>query len=222
MRLVNVIKNPVGRKLFMALTGLAMAAFLVVHLLGNTTLFAGSDALNIYAATLHRLGPLVWVTRLGLAVLLAAHVGFGVWLTLENRRARPEKYAVRNRRAATFASQTMIWSGLVLLAFIVLHLAHFTLRLLWPEASHVLDGAGRPDVFLMVTENFRHPLRALVYVGAMAALFCHLAHGLQSLCQTFGLNNDRTLPVIARLGLFAALALAAGFAFIPLWALGGF
>ena len=98
MRLVNVIKNPVGRKLFMALTGLAMAAFLVVHLLGNTTLFAGSDALNAYAATLHKLGPLVWVARLGLALLLATHVGFGVWLTLENRRARPEKE--KERRAA--------------------------------------------------------------------------------------------------------------------------
>lgn len=212
----KLFKNSVGRKLIMAATGLGMIGFVVIHLLGNFSIFLGPDGINLYAERLHSLGPLLWLARLGIAAMAALHIGFGIWLTLENRRAKPEGYAVKKRLASTFASETMIYSGLLLLAFILFHLLHFTLGVVFPETSSLVDSAGRADVFTMVAESFRKVPIVIIYLAAMGVLFFHVGHGFKSLVQTIGLNNDTTLPLFGKVSPLLAVGLALGYVSIPM------
>ena len=218
----KLLKNPVGKKLIMAATGLGMIGFVVAHLLGNLSIFLGPDGINLYAARLHSLGPLLWLFRLGILGLAACHIGFGIWLTLENRAAKPQGYAVHKRLASGFSSETMIYSGLLILAFVAFHLLHFTLRVVFPEISNLADAAGRPDVFTMMVASFRKVYVAAIYVLAMAVLFFHVGHGFQSLLQTVGLNNDKTKPLLDKASPLLAFLLALGFISIPALALLGF
>jgi succinate dehydrogenase / fumarate reductase cytochrome b subunit len=126
---MRLLSDSIGRKAVVAVTGLVMVLFVVVHLLGNSTIFAGPDGINAYAEKLHGLGPFVWAFRAFMGVMLCLHVIFAVLLTLENRTASPDKYAVKKMLKATFAGETMIWTGLLLLAFIVYHLLQFTVRI---------------------------------------------------------------------------------------------
>lgn len=218
---MQILTNTVGRKLLMAVTGLFMLFFVIVHLLGNSTIFIGPGALNLYAEKLHSLGPLVWMFRGFMLAMLGIHVIFGVLLTLENWAANPGKYAVNRKLKATFSSETMIWTGVLLLAFLVYHLLQFTLRVtpdITPEAV-----ANRPgDVFSMVITSFRHTGISLLYVGAMIVLFLHLKHGIQSFFQTFGWNNDRTLPRFTMLGNVLSALFLLGYSAIPVLILVGF
>lgn len=211
----KLLKDSVGRKLIMALTGFCMVGFIVAHLIGNTTIFFGPEAINFYAAKLKSLGPFLWLSRGVLLTILLTHITFGILLTLENKRAKPENYAVRKRQASTFSSETMIYSGLLLLAFIVFHLLHFTLGLTHPAISHGIDPLGRHDVFAMVVASFRMIAIVGIYVAAMVVLFFHLRHGLHSLVQTYGLNSDRTLPWFKLVSLGLAAILALGYISIP-------
>src|SRR3972149_7116547 len=119
---MQILTNTVGRKVLMAVTGLFMLFFVIVHLLGNSTIFVGPSALNTYAEKLHSLGPLVWAFRAFMLAMLGLHVLFGVLLTLENWAANPGKYAVNRKLKANFSSETMIWTGALLFAFLVYHL----------------------------------------------------------------------------------------------------
>lgn len=211
-------RSTVGRKIVMAISGLSMSGFLIVHLLGNSSIFTGPDGINGYAVTLHELGPLVWFLRLFMLILFSSHVFYGIQLTLENYRAKPQGYAVRRTLSATFAGKNMIWTGLVIGIFLVYHLLHFTFQVITPEvaATRHLDTAGRPDVYHMIVFSFQRSLVACVYLTAMIALVFHLAHGVQSSFQTLGLNNDRTLPVMVKSGTVAALVIFLGYIAIPL------
>lgn len=217
---MRLLSSTVGRKAVMAVTGLVMVLFVIVHLLGNTTIFSGPGGINAYSAKLHGLGPFVWVFRLFLAAMLALHVIFGTLLTLENRAANPGKYAVKKMLKATFAGETMIWTGTLLLAFLVYHLLQFTVRItpdIIPEAVAVRPG----NVFAMVVASFRSTPISLVYVGAMVVLFLHLSHGIQSIFQSMGLNNDKTLPQFNACGKLVSTLLLLGFSSIPVLILAG-
>jgi succinate dehydrogenase / fumarate reductase cytochrome b subunit len=109
----------------------------------------------------------------------------------------------------------MIWSGLLLAVFIIYHLLHFTLRVTNPDISNLLDPLGRPNVFAMVALSFAKASISLAYISAMIILLLHLYHGIQSLFQSLGLNNGKTLPVIEKSGRAAACVLLAGYASIP-------
>ena len=218
---MQILSNTVGRKILMAVSGLFMLFFVIVHLLGNTTIFFGPNALNTYAEKLHSLGPLVWAFRCFMLAMLGLHVVFGVLLTLENWAANPGKYAVNRKLKANFSSETMIWTGAILLGFLVYHLLQFTLRVtpdILPEAI-----AKRPgDVYSMVVSSFGHKAISLVYVGAMVVLFLHLKHGIQSFFQSLGLNNDQTLPRFATLGTALSALFLLGYSAIPILILVGF
>src|SRR5208337_2639565 len=125
---MQFLSSSVGRKVLMAITGFFMLFFVTVHLMGNSAVFIGPSALNTYAEKLHSLGILVWIFRGFMFLMLAVHVFFGITLTLENRAANPSKYAKSRKLKATFASRTMIWTGVLLLAFLVYHLLQFTFR----------------------------------------------------------------------------------------------
>ena len=217
---MQLLTNAVGRKVLMAATGLLMGLFVVVHLLGNSSIFVGPDGINAYAEKLHSLGPIVWIFRAVMLALLAVHVWFGVTLTLENSAANPAKYAVNRKLKATFSSETMIWTGLILLAFIVYHLLQFTVRIT-PDVVKGVDAKGRYDVFTMVVGSFRHTWISLVYVAAMVTLFLHLSHGIQSFFQTLGLSDDRTLPTYNALGKVVSVIFLVGYCSIPVTILAG-
>jgi len=217
---MQLLTNAVGRKVLMAASGLLMVLFVVVHLLGSSSIFVGPDGINAYAEKLHSLGPLVWIFRAVMLALLLVHAWFGVTLTLENSAANPAKYAVSRKLKATFSSETMIWTGLILLAFLVYHLLQFTVRIT-PDIVKGVDAKGRYDVFTMVVGSFQHTWIALIYVGFMIALFLHLSHGIQSFFQTLGLSNDRTLPTYNALGKVVSVIFLVGYCAIPVTILAG-
>lgn len=216
-------KNPVSRKIMMAVTGLMLILFVTIHLLGNSSVFIGPDGINTYAAALQRLGPIVWTFRLAMIIAFSLHVFSGIQLTLENNAAKPDKYAVTQRLSTTLASRSMIWTGLLTAAFLLYHLLHLTFHITNPGISsgRNLDAYGRPDVFKMVVLSFRNPAITFIYLAALSALSLHLVHGIQSLFQTLGLNNERTFRIFARAGILAAIALFFGYLSIPVSILAG-
>ena len=217
---MRLFSDSIGRKAVVAVTGLFMVLFVVVHLLGNSTIFAGPDGINAYAEKLRGLGPFVLVFRIFMAAMLCLHVIFAVLLTLENRAANPGKYAVKKMLKATFAGETMIWTGLLLLAFIVYHLLQFTLHIT-PDVVLGNDAKNRVDVFTMVFSSLRITPIALVYVAAMVTLFLHLSHGIQSIFQTLGLNNEKTMPQFGMLGKLLSALFLVGYSAIPVLILAG-
>ena len=217
---MGFLSSSVGRKVLMAVTGFFMLFFVLVHLLGNSTIFIGPSALNTYAEKLHSLGPLVWLFRGFMALMLVFHVWLGISLTLENSAANPSKYAVNKKLKATFSSETMIWTGALLLAFLVYHLLQFTVRIT-PDVVLGNDAKNRFDVFTMVYTSFRITPIVLVYVAAMVTLFLHLSHGIQSIFQTIGLNNDKTMPQFGALGKVLSALFLVGYSAIPVLILAG-
>ena len=218
-----LLKNIVGKKLIMSVTGFAMIGFVMVHLLGNTSMYHGPDGINAYAKALHRFGSLVWTFRLSLLAMFSLHVFFGIQLALENRTAKPAGYAVNGNLQTTFAGRNMIWTGILIGVFVIYHLLHFTLQVTNPEISSRthLDALGRPDVFRMVALSFQNLYISLMYICAMCALGLHLSHSIQSLFQTIGLNGEKSFPVIRKGGTLVAIIISVGFAAFPVVILAG-
>jgi succinate dehydrogenase / fumarate reductase cytochrome b subunit len=184
-------------------------------MMGNSSIFVGPDGINAYAKHLHDLGPLVWLFRGGLLAMVSVHIFFGSQLTLENNAANPTGYAVKKQLKATFASSTMIWTGVILALFICFHILHFTARVT-PGVVQGVDALGRFDVFSMVVAAFKNGGIVAIYLAAMIALFLHLSHGIQSFFQTMGWNTDKTQCTISAIGKAVAFILLAGYAVIPL------
>ncbi|MBI5741227.1 MAG: succinate dehydrogenase cytochrome b subunit [Nitrospirae bacterium] len=220
---MQFLKSSIGRKIVMALSGLIMVLFVIAHMLGNASVFAGPDGINAYAAKLQGFGPFIWVFRLIMLSVLSLHVYFGILLTLENRAARPAAYTVKKDLRSTFASRTMIWTGLVIAVYLVYHLLHFTFHVINPGISSAVnvDASGRPDVFRMVVLGLQDLFTSFIYIAAVIASALHLTHGIQSAFQTLGGNNDRTFPVITKAGTIAAGILLLGYISIPLAVIAG-
>jgi succinate dehydrogenase / fumarate reductase cytochrome b subunit len=219
-QLMRLLSDSIGRKVVMAITGLLMVLFVVGHLLGNLSIFAGADGINAYAVKLHSLPLLVWATRIVMGLAVAFHLVISIQITLENQAANPTRYAVDRSLRATFASKNMIWTGLILGAFVTYHLLHFTFRTT-PGLVLGQDPQGRFDVFAMVTDAFRHALIAIIYVVAMLALFFHLSHGIQSTFQSLGLNNPKTMPGFQTGGRVLSVIFLVGYGSIPVLILVG-
>ena len=218
---MRLFSDSIGRKAVMAITGLLMVVFVVGHLLGNLTIFRGPNGINAYAEGLHKLAPVVWGNRLvmGLAVLL--HVILAVQVTLENSAAKPDKYAVAKSLRATFFSKNMIWTGLVIGVFVGYHLLHFTFRVTPGVVAINEISTGRFDVYTMVVDALSKGMIGLAYVVAVAALFGHLVHGIQSMFQTLGLSNNTMLPRWGIVGKVLSAVFFIGFASIPFAILAG-
>jgi len=178
--------SSIGKKVVMAVTGIVLVGFVIGHMLGNLQLYAGSAALNAYAAFLHEAlhGGGLWITRAVLLGSVALHVWSAYALTMQNRAARPVGYREWKARESTYASRTMRWSGVILLAFIVFHLLHFTTGTVHPD---YMPG----EVFHNVVTGLRVAPAAIVYMIAMALLGVHLYHGVWSMLQTLGLSHAR-------------------------------
>ena len=206
--LIRFYHSSIGKKILVAVTGLAMIGFLAGHLLGNLLVFSGPDALNGYAKKLHDLGPLLYVVRAGLLATVVLHIVCTVQLVRENRAARPHGYAINTVRQASKSSRIMIWSGLTIASFIIYHLAHFT----WALGNEYRNPAnarywvepGIHNVYNMVIDGFNVWYVVLFYIISLLLLTSHLSHGFASVFQTLGLSTLRTRRPIAVAGnLFA-------------------
>ncbi len=208
--------STVGRKIMMALTGQLMVFYVIVHALGNSFIYV--NWLNAYAAGLRAFPPFLWAIRLLLIAAILLHIYLGIVVTLENRAAKPQNYAVASHLSTTFAGRNMIWSGALIFSFLIYHLLQFTFQVTDPAiaAARNLDAAGRPDVLSMVVRTFQHMSIVLVYVVSMTALLFHLTHGIQSSFQTWGMNNDRSLAIVIKAGTLTATVLFLGYIAIPL------
>jgi len=220
--MIHYFSSSTGKKFLMAVSGAALFAFIIGHLLGNLQIFLGPEELNRYSAFLKSTGELLWMARIGLLVMVGIHIWTAISLTLENRAARPVAYAQKDYIEASYASRTMHVSGLIVLAYIVYHLMHFTFGTVHPEYAHFVDGQGRHDVYRMVVSSFQNPLIAITYIVANLLLGMHLSHGIYSAFQSLGLMTEDLRPKLKTLSCVVGYGIFIGYASIPLSVLLGF
>jgi len=208
--------SSVGQKILVALTGLGLVGFLVGHMIGNLKVFSGPESLNKYAYFLkHDIGALLWIARAGLLGMFFLHLTITLRLQALSTAARPIGYRNRRSAQASTASKTMLYTGLVIAAFTVFHLAHYTFMVVhqvdlgngmsksYADLTYTLaDGKVVHDVYSMVIAGFTTPWISGLYVVAQVLLFVHLSHGIASALRTLGLVGKRFAP--------AAMALAWG------------
>ncbi len=182
----SFLSATVGKKVVMAATGLILFGFVIGHMLGNLQLYMGAEALNAYALFLRTFlhGGGIWIARTVLLASVVLHLWAMTSLTLVNRRARAVSYRQWKPRESTYASRTMRWSGVFLLAFIIYHLLHFTTGDAHPD---FIPG----DVYHNVVSGFQVVPVSIVYILATLCLALHLFHGSWSMLQTLGLNHPR-------------------------------
>ena len=221
--ITRIWQSSLGKKYVMALTGLALFVFAVGHLLGNLQVFGPPELINTYAHFLKSKPGLLWAARLGLLACVGLHIAAAVTLSALNKAARPEGYAGGTAYGSTRASRTMLVSGVVILAFVVYHLAHFTALL--PGINGVgdfsklttrLNGETVPDVYAMMVLGFQVWWVVVFYLAAQWLLFQHLGHGLASMFQSLGLRDHVWWPRVQCFAKTASIALFAGYAVIPI------
>lgn len=214
--------SSIGKKLIVAITGIVLVLFLAGHLIGNLVIYLGPEPFNAYAYFLHHMlhGAGIWVFRLVMIVVIVAHVAATIALTRQNKAAR-KSYEYQATIQASRSSRIMILSGLTILAFIVYHLLHFTVRAgneyNNPEIySYMLEGKEVHNAWLMVIHGFSWWPATLFYVIAMTLLCSHLVHGVGSIFQTLGLRSRKSAGLIHQISVGYSLFIWIGFISIPL------
>jgi len=207
--IVNTLGSSIGKKLLMAFTGLCFCGFLTSHLAGNLIIYSGQSAFNTYAEKLHALGPIITIAELTLLFFAIIHVSTGLILFYQNFTSRPERY-VSNKWAGgrTIASASMPYTGIFMLAFIVLHLLDF----------HFVDKTNQA-IYQIVSTTFQSPVYVFIYVAAMILVAVHVSHGLWSSFQSLGVSHSKYSPAIRVISLVFAIGAGLGFGSIPLYLL---
>ncbi len=213
-RLGLLWRSTVGKKALMAVTGAVLGLYVVFHLLGNLQVYAGPAQINGYARLLRVSPPLLWTVRAVLLAALLVHVVAGVQLWLRARSARPVGYADWRPAGSSTASRTMIWSGVLIFAFVVYHVLDLTVGVANPDFR---EG----DVFHNLLVDFGRAAGVAAYLVAMVALAFHLWHGTFSLFESLGQSNRRAIAGTRRFAAILAVVLALGFSSIPLAVLVG-
>ena len=185
--LVAAYKTTVGKKVVVAITGLLLFLFVMIHMIGNLQLYAGPEKLNKYAEFLKSALPLLWTFRIVMFAAVLLHLSTTFLLFCKNANARPVPYKRKKNIEADAFARTMIWSGPIIAAFVVYHLLHFTVG----SAHPAFDAT---DVYRNVVLGFSEPVVAGVYILANAMLAFHLKHGLWSWFQTLGLAHPAYNP----------------------------
>lgn len=199
----------------MAVSGLIMAAWLILHMVGNLKIFQGQDGFDSYSAWLHELGypalppdGALWIMRVVLLAAILAHIYTAVVLTIRDRRARPVRYKTTKRVQRTYASYTLRWGGVLLALFIVYHLLHLTANVIHP-------GGASDSPYERVVNGFQIWWVTGFYLLSVAALGLHLRHGIWSALATLGFNNARRERAISLTATVIATALFVGFIVPP-------
>lgn len=211
-----------GRKLLTGVTGVVWVLFIIIHLVGNLGYFSPGDAYNLYSDFLLNTGPIIYTLEALLVITLLLHAYLGISIYLGKRRARQKGYStyksVGRPSLQSPSSRTMIFTGVILLIFLVIHLKTFKFGA-GIDAGYFVDVDGEQirDLKRLMTETFQKPLYAFGYPLIMVLLGFHLRHGIWSAFQSLGTMNARMTPIIYGIGTVLAILLAAGFLFIPLW-----
>jgi succinate dehydrogenase / fumarate reductase, cytochrome b subunit len=202
----RIVCSSIGKKVLVALAGLLLCGFLVTHLAGNLFLLVGASAFNHYAETLEE-NKLLPLAEAGLFALFVLHIVTSLVLRVQDKQARPVAYEMKvSKGGSTWGSSTMALSGILILAFIIVHIKTFKF-------------GDKPDgLFNLVVTWFKNPFYVGFYVLAMTGLGLHLSHGVQSAFRTFGLSHSKYMCLVKKVGLAFAILIAAGFAMLPLWA----
>lgn len=217
-KLSTVLNSSIFRKQISALTGLALVGFVLAHLVGNLLIFAGPEAFNDYAHQLQEIGhgKVIWLMRFGLISVFLIHIILTIMLTLENKKARNNRYEMTQSHGnRKFATQAMKYTGIMIALFIILHLIDFTFADKTGEASIV--GGENLGIYGLVWNSFHVWWRNIIYILAVSAVGLHLTHAIQSVCQTFGFNHNRYTPLIQKLSLIIGILVALTFSAIPIF-----
>ena len=214
---VHFWQTTVGKKAVMAVTGFILFGFIVGHLLGNLQIFLPPEKINHYSATLKSLPALLWGARITLLIAVTLHIWSSFQLWLLQRAARPVGYVKKANVNSTYASRTMIWSGPIILAFLIFHLLHFTFGAVHPGGPF-----DEHNVYNNVVTGFQVWPVSLFYIIAMIMLCYHLYHGLWSMFQSLGFSHPVYTPWLQRFAKLFAILIAAGNISIPVAVLAGF
>ena len=216
-RLAVFWESQVGKKAVSAVTGVLLFVFVLGHVLGNLQSFQGAPKFDAYAHFLQSTKGLLWGTRIVMLTALVLHATAGIQLYLKARAARPQPYRVPLANPATVSSKTMIWSGLLVLAFLVYHLLDLTIG-----ASFVHAGFAQGEAYQNLVGTFRNFGKVVFYGASVIALGLHLSHGLYSLWQSLGFRAPLWTPTIAKAALLIGVFLALAYLSIPAGVVAGF
>ncbi|GAC1386671.1 MAG: succinate dehydrogenase cytochrome b subunit [Herpetosiphon sp.] len=220
---MTVYRTTIGKKAIMAITGIILVGFVVFHMLGNMKVYLGPQHFNDYAVGLRAFGgpflgteQFLWLARVVLLVAVGLHIMAAVQLTRLSRASRPVAYA-RKEVTVNYASRTMRWGGVIILLFIVYHILHFTIGAVGYKPGQYVEG----DVYHNVVAGFQVWYVSAFYIAAMVALGFHLYHGVWSMFQTLGANNNRTTHALHTLSMVIAGLVVAGNISVPVAVLVG-
>jgi succinate dehydrogenase / fumarate reductase, cytochrome b subunit len=206
------LKHSIGKKQVMGVLGLALCAFAFGHMTGNFLVFQGADKFNAYGDFLHNL-PMFRLIEISLATLFLAHIVMGITLAYQNRKARPQGYAVnRSSGGATLGSSTIAYTGVYFILFLVVHLMNIRFHILPTPVA----GASEYDVTAAVMAN---PVWAIFYVVSSIVLGIHLSHGLQSSFQSLGFYSRQYTPILKKISLAYGIVITVGYSAIALFLL---
>jgi succinate dehydrogenase / fumarate reductase cytochrome b subunit len=228
MKLItHIFDSSLGKKYLMAVTGFLLFLFVIGHLVGNLQVFLGPEAINRYGHFLQSNLELVWPARIGLLVMVGLHIWSAAKLSLENRAARPAAYDTYQPVGSSYASRTMLMSGLIVLAFIIYHLLHFTaqvqyINLTGQNFTAFVDPEKRHDIFKMMVVGFSNGWVSAFYVLGVGLLCLHLSHGLSSMFQSIGWKNEAYRPILDKGARALALLIFLGYSSIPVAILLGY
>lgn len=220
----RLFTSSVGKKWIVAITGLAIIGFLMGHLAGNLLIFLGQEHTNAYAHFLKSNMELLWGARIGLIIMFILHIKTAIQLSAENKAARPVQYANPTPYKASFESRYMLISGLMILAFVIYHLLHYTFLLQpinltgtnFAELHAELDGKEVHDVYTMVITGFSQPIVSLAYIIAMLLLSLHICHAATAVFQSIGIRSVVNKPLFDKISYGLAAFFFVGFSSIPL------
>ncbi len=224
--LTKTLSSSLIKKFVMAITGFALASFLLIHMLGNLqALEGGPHAINAYANFLQTLPwEILWGFRLGLGLCFVIHFAMAYLLVMENKKARPQTYSIKQSVVSSAAAKTMIYTGTVILLFAALHILHYTVLCLNPEFktldwvcdSGMYEGKTIHDVYAMMILGFNNVWVSLGYIAAMFAIGFHLVHAVSSMFQSVGLRNEQIRYKLNAIAVVYAVVIFGGFSINPL------
>lgn len=228
MKIINAIfKSSLGKKYLMAVTGFCLFLFVIGHLVGNLQIFLGPEAINRYGHFLQGNIELLWPVRIILIVILLVHIWAASKLSLENKAARPIGYAVYESKGSTYASRTMLMSGIIAFVFIIYHLLHYTaqvqyINLTGQDFTTFVDAQKRHDIFKMMVVGFSNRWVSAFYGLGVGLLCLHLSHGTSSMFQSMGWKNDAYRPFLDKAARVVAVLIFVGYISIPIAVLCGY